>query len=288
MRKETVGTLQMLACAALWSIAGVLFKFIPWHGMVIAALRALIAGAVVFLYLRAKGMRFLVNRKTVPAGVSKGLTCVLFALANKMTTAANAIVLQFTAPVFLLVFSAAMFHRRFRRGDVLAVLLTMGGISLFFLDRLDRGAFLGNLVALAAGVSMGVMYMLMGEVNEEERLSSVLVGELFTVLLGLPFLFLTPPELSARPVLFILILGVFQLGVPYILYALAAGKCPPLACCLLAALEPLLNPVWVLLFYGERPGPFALAGGAAVILTVTVWSLWSHRHPEEERRVKVL
>ena len=288
MRKETVGTLQMLACAALWSIAGVLFKFIPWHGMVIAALRALIAGAVVFLYLRAKCMRFLVNRKTVPAGVSKGLTCVLFALANKMTTAANAIVLQFTAPVFLLVFSAAMFHRRFRRGDVLAVLLTMGGISLFFLDRLDRGAFLGNLVALAAGLSMGVMYMLMGEVNEEERLSSVLVGELFTVLLGLPFLFLTPPELSARPVLFILILGVFQLGVPYILYALAAGKCPPLACCLLAALEPLLNPVWVLLFYGERPGPFALAGGAAVILTVTVWSLWSHRHPEEERRVKVL
>ena len=288
MRKETVGTLQMLACAALWSIAGVLFKFIPWHGMVIAALRALIAGAVVFLYLRAKGMRFLVNRQTVPAGVSKGLTCVLFALANKMTTAANAIVLQFTAPVFLLVFSAAMFHRRFRRGDVLAVLLTMGGISLFFLDRLDRGAFLGNLVALAAGLSMGVMYMLMGEVNEEERLSSVLVGELFTVLLGLPFLFLTPPELSARPVLFILILGVFQLGVPYILYALAAGKCPPLACCLLAALEPLLNPVWVLLFYGERPGPFALAGGAAVILTVTVWSLWSHRHPEEERRVKVL
>lgn len=279
MKRETVGTLQMLACAALWSVAGVMFKFIPWHGMVIAAVRAAIAGATVLVFMRARGIGFLFSRKTLSTGISKGLTCVLFVLANKMTTAANAIVLQYTAPVFLLVFSTALYHRRFRRGDILAVAFTLGGISLFFLDQLGPGQLAGNLVAVGAGMAMGAMYMLMGEVSEAERFSSVLVGEAFTVLLGLPFLFTTPVELSFRPVLFIGILGVFQLGIPYILYALAAGKCPPLACVLLAALEPLLNPVWVLLFYGERPGPFALAGGGAVILAVTLWSVWSARHP---------
>ena len=279
MKKETVGTLQMLACAALWSIAGVMFKFIPWHAMVISAVRAAIAGATVFLFMRYRGIGLLFSRKTLSTGISKGLTCVLFVLANKLTTAANAIVLQYTAPVFLLVFSTVFFRRRFRRGDVLAVALTLGGISLFFLDQLGPGQLAGNLVAVSAGMAMGVMYMLMGEVTEAERFNSVLVGEVFTVLIGAPFLFFTPVELSFRPVLFILILGVAQLGIPYILYALAAGKCPPLACVLLAALEPLLNPIWVLLFYGERPGPFALAGGAVVILAVTLWSVWSYRRP---------
>ena len=267
----------MLACATLWSTAGVLFKFIPWHAMVIAALRALIAGVVLFLYLRWQGMRVIVNRKTVITGITKALTCVLFVLANKLTTAANAIVLQYTAPVFLMIFSAVFFHQSFRRGDVTAVALTLAGISLFFLDRLDRGYLTGNLVAVAAGMTMGAMFMLMGEVTEEERLNSVLMSEVFTLLLGLPFLLTTPVELSFRPVLFIVLLGVFQLGLSYILYSLAAGKCPPLACCLLSSLEPLLNPLWVLLFYGERPGLFALLGGAAVILTVTAWSVWSHR-----------
>ena len=82
-----------------------------------------------------------------------------------------------------------------------------------------------------------------------------------------------PPTLAPVPVTLILVLGVFQLGIPYILYALAAGNCPPLACCLLGALEPLLNPIWVLLFTGEKPGLFALLGGIVVILTVTLWSL---------------
>ena len=154
-----------------------------------------------------------------------------------------------------------------------AVGLTLLGISLFFLGKYDAGRMIGNLVAVAAGASMGVMYMLMGEVTEAERLSSVLIGETFTFLVGVPFLFLAPPALTAVPVTLIVILGIFQLGIPYILYSLAAGKCSPLACCLLGALEPLLNPLWVLLFYGEKPGVFALIGGAVVIATVTVWSM---------------
>ena len=269
--------LQMLACAALWSMAGVMFKYIPWHPLVIAALRAAIAGIVVYLYMRVRGMRPVFSARTLRTGVSKGLTCVLFVVANKLTTAANAIVLQYTAPVFLLVFAVAFLHRRFAREDVAAVVLTLAGITLFFFDRLRTGQLLGNFAAVAAGMSMGLMYLLMGEAEEKERLSSVLVGEIFTVLVGLPVLLTVPTAFTPRSVTLILILGVFQLGIPYILYALAAGKCSALACCLLGALEPLLNPIWVLLFYGERPGTFALLGGAVVILTVTLWSVWSQR-----------
>lgn len=278
MKKENIGILQMIACAVLWSMAGVMFKYIPWHAMVIAALRAMIAGAVVLFYIRLRRMPVLFTKKTILTGISKGLTCTLFVAANKLTTAANAIVLQSTAPVFLLAFSTVFFRRKFRKGDILAVACTLGGISLFFFDQLDGGRLAGNLLAVAAGGCMGAMYMLMGEVNEEERMSSVFLGECFTMLIGLPFLFTTSVELSFRPVLFIVLLGVVQLGIPYILYALAAGKCPPLACSLLAALEPLLNPVWVMLFYGEVPGVFALLGGVVVIASVTVWSIWSDRH----------
>ncbi len=157
MKKETVGTLQMLACAALWSIAGVMFKFIPWHAMVISAVRAAIAGATVFLFMRYRGIGLLFSRKTLSTGISKGLTCVLFVLANKLTTAANAIVLQYTAPVFLLVFAVVFLHRRFAREDVAAVVLTLAGITLFFFDRLGTGQLLGNFAAVAAGMSMGLM-----------------------------------------------------------------------------------------------------------------------------------
>ena len=272
-KTQKIGTAQMLACSLLWSMAGIMFKYIPWNGVVIASLRAAIAGAVVLAFIRVRGMALSVSAKTIPTGIAKGLTCLLFVVANKMTTAANAIVLQYTAPVFLLLFSALIYGRRFSRADVTAVGLTLAGISLFFLGQFDAGRMIGNLIAVAAGASMGVMYMLMGEVTESERLSSVLIGEAFTFLVGVPFLFLYPPAVTAVPAALIVILGIFQLGIPYILYSLAAGKCSPLACCLLGALEPLLNPLWVLIFYGEKPGVFALIGGAVVIATVTVWSM---------------
>ncbi len=277
MKNERRGMLQMLACAALWSTAGVLFKYIPWNAFVIAALRALMAGITVGVYLLLLRQKPVLNRRTVRTGLSMCITCTCFAAANKLTTAANAIVLQYTAPVFLLLYSALLFRRHFRRTDVLAVLFTMAGVALFFFDQLTPGRLLGNLVAVAAGASMGLMYLYMGDAEPAERFSSILLCEIFTVLIGLPFLFREPPELRFVPVLFIVLLGIFQLGIPYILYAHAAASCPPLACVLLSALEPLLNPVWVLLFYGERPGPFALLGGAVVVVTITLWCVLRER-----------
>lgn len=266
--------LEMLLCAALWSIAGIFIKLIPWNSIVIAGLRSLIAGLVMFVYMRARGIGFTADRRSLAGGAALCLTLTCFVAANKLTTAANSIVLQFTAPMFIVVFSALFLKKRFSRADVLAVVLTMAGISLFFFDQLTPGHLAGNCVAIFAGMAFACYYMSLEGASESQRMSAILIAHGLTILVGLPFTFVYPPELSAAPVACILVLGVVQLGIPYVLLGRASGACPPLACSLLGAVEPLLNPVWVFIFDGEAPGLWALIGGVVVVATITVWCVY--------------
>lgn len=266
--------LEMLLCAALWSIAGIFIKLIPWNSIVIAGLRSLIAGLVIFVYMRARGIGFTADRRSLAGGAALCLTLTCFVAANKLTTAANSIVLQFTAPMFIVVFSALFLKKRFSRADVLAVVLTMAGISLFFFDQLTPGHLAGNCVAIFAGMAFACYYMSLEGASESQRMSAILIAHGLTFLVGLPFTFVYPPELSAAPVACILVLGVVQLGIPYVLLGRASGACPPLACSLLGAVEPLLNPVWVFIFDGEAPGLWALIGGVVVVATITVWCVY--------------
>ena len=268
---------EILLCAALWSIAGILMKLIPWSGFVIAGFRSLLAGAVMAVYMAARRIRLTVSRRSVSGGAALCATMTLFSVANKATTAANAIVLQFTAPVWILLLSAIFLKKRFRRADYLAVTLTFLGIVLFFMDGLRAGHTAGNAIALAAGLAFGLYYMSLGDCPEQERMSSVLLGHALTFLVGLPAAFATRPAVSAAALLSLLALGVFQLGIPYVLLARASGVCPPLLCALLGALEPLLNPVWVAIFDGELPGIPALIGGVIVIAAVTSLCIYDAR-----------
>ena len=266
--------LEMLLCAALWSIAGIFIKLIPWNSIVIAGLRSLIAGLVMFVYMRARGIGFTADRRSLAGGAALCLTLTCFVAANKLTTAANSIVLQFTAPMFIVFFSALFLKKRFSRADVLAVVLTMAGISLFFFDQLTPGHLAGNCVAIFAGMAFACYYMSLEGASESQRMSAILIAHGLTFLVGLPFTFVYPPELSAAPVACILVLGVVQLGIPYVLLGRASGACPPLACSLLGAVEPLLNPVWVFIFDGEAPGLWALIGGVVGVATITVWCVY--------------
>ena len=282
MSKENKAIAEMLLCAALWSIAGIFIKLIPWNGFAVASLRSLIAGAVIAAYMALRRFRFIPSRQAIVAGVLEGCVYLCFVCANKLTTAANAIVLQFCSPVFIVIFSALFLKEKIKRSDVTVVLFTLVGITLFFLDRIEGGYVLGNCVAILAGMVMAGMFMTIGKLEGAERFSAVLIGQIFAFAVGLPFCFVRPLELSAVPLLSVLVLGVFQLGISYILYAKSADYCPPLACCLLGALEPLLNPVWVFLFNGERPGPFALVGAVIVIGAITVWCVVGAKKKEQE------
>ncbi|WP_101910717.1 DMT family transporter [Marasmitruncus massiliensis] len=278
LKPEKRAVLLMVICSSLWSIAGIFIKLIPWNPLVIAGWRSLFSAACVLVYQRFTGQTFRLNRASIRSGIFLAVTFLLFVSANKLTTAANAIVLQFTAPVFILILSVLFLKQKVTLPDLLTVLLTMGGISLFFFDQLSPGNLFGNFVAIGAGFSMAAMYLATGSTDEESRMSGILLGHLFTAAIGIPFLFVYETPVTMPAVLSILTLGIVQLGIPYLLYGIAVKDCPPLACSLLGAIEPLLNPVWVFLFTGERPGVFALLGGAVVIATITVWCVWRDRY----------
>ena len=283
MTKERTATLQMLLCAALWSIAGIFIKLIPWNAFAVAGMRSLVAGITIYISMRVMGYRYVLNRKTLIAGFFSGCTYLCFVTANKLTTSANAIVLQFTSPVFIVIYSALLFKKPVRKWDLAVVVLTLAGIALFFLDQLKPGYILGNFVAIAAGMFMAGMFVAVGELKAEERFSGILNGQILTFLVGFPVFLITKPEITGTAVISILILGVFQLGLSYVLYVKASEYCPPLACCLLGAVEPLLNPVWVAIFDGEKPGVFALIGAVIVIVSITVWSIFGQEKQEKRQ-----
>ena len=274
---------EMLLCAALWSIAGIFIKLIPWNSIVIAGIRSLIAGAVMFVYMRYKRIGFTADRRSMLGGLALCCTLTCFVAANKLTTAANSIVLQFTAPMFIVVFSVLFLRKKFSRSDIFAVVLTMLGISLFFFDQLTPGHLLGNCVAIVAGMAFAGYYMSLEGASESERMSAILMAHGLTFCVSIPFIALEPPELGAAPVICIFILGVVQLGIPYVLLGRASGSCPPLACSLLGAVEPLLNPVWVFIFDGEAPGMWALIGGVVVVVTITVWCVYGDLREKAEK-----
>lgn len=274
---------EMLLCAALWSIAGIFIKLIPWNSIVIAGIRSLIAGAVMFVYMRYKRIGFTADRRSMLGGLALCCTLTCFVAANKLTTAANSIVLQFTAPMFIVVFSVLFLKKKFSRSDIFAVVLTMLGISLFFFDQLTPGHLLGNCVAIVAGMAFAGYYMSLEGASESERMSAILMAHGLTFCVSIPFIALEPPELGAAPVICIFILGVVQLGIPYVLLGRASGSCPPLACSLLGLVEPLLNPVWVFIFDGEAPGMWALIGGVVVVVTITVWCVYGDLREKAEK-----
>ena len=266
---------EMLLCAALWSIAGIFIKLIPWNSIVIAGIRSLIAGAVMFVYMRYKRIGFTADRRSMLGGLALCCTLTCFVAANKLTTAANSIVLQFTAPMFIVVFSVLFLKKKFSRSDIFAVVLTMLGISLFFFDQLTPGHLLGNCVAIVAGMAFAGYYMSLEGASESERMSAILMAHGLTFCVSIPFIALEPPELGAAPVICIFILGV--------VLGRASGSCPPLACSLLGAVEPLLNPVWVFIFDGEAPGMWALIGGVVVVVTITVWCVYGDLREKAEK-----
>lgn len=269
--------LLMLTCAALWSIAGIFIKLIPWNPLVIAGFRSLIAAVVVVIYMRRINQKIIINRASVASGVMLMLTFLAFVTANKLTTSANAIVLQFTCPVFILIISALFFKQRFHISDFVTVGLTLFGISLFFFGQFSPGSLLGNCIAVLSGLFLAGMYIVTSRADEASRMSGILLGHIFTAVIGVTMTFFFRTPVTKTAILSIIALGIFQLGIPYILYGIAVKNCPPLACSLLGAVEPLLNPVWVFIFASEVPTVFALFGGMIVIAAVTASCILRNR-----------
>ena len=271
------GMLMFLSCTLLWSISGVLIKTIPWNAIVIAGARSFLAGIVMAIYIKASGMRFFLNRTAVISGVFISLLFMCFVLANKLTTAANAIVIQSSAPMFVLLHNILWGGKRANRIDVITVILAMLGISIFFFDKLQAGMMLGNMIALLSGVLMAAVYITTCGASSESCMNGILFAHGITALIGIPAAFVFETPLGGGSIGGILLLGIVQLGIPYVLYGLAVKHCPPLACSLLGITEAIFNPIWVFIASGESPGVISLCGGVLVLVSIAFWAILSQR-----------
>ena len=282
MRESTKGTLAMIVTALLWSMGGIFIKLIPWNPLAIAGLRGLIGGGVMYVYLRIRKIKPVINKDTIKIALSLAGVCSTFVAANKLTTAANAIVIQYCAPVYVLLYIAFVQKKKLRPLDIAVVPITILGVSLCFIGQMGNGHLAGDIVAVISGFFFAAMFIFSEDVPDQTRASGIMQGQFLTALIGLPVLIATRPAFTLPAIGGILVLGVFQIGIAYVLYSIAIRSAPLLTCSLLAVLEPLLNPVWVFLFAGENPGIWSLVGGVIVVVVITLWYVYDARQKRAE------
>lgn len=266
MTDRTRGVLFVVSAAILWSFGGLLIKLISLHPMATAGGRSAIAAAALWGIARPISARF--TRGQLLGALFYAGTVVFFVIATKTTTAANAILLQYTAPVYVALVSYRLLGERITRVDWLSIVVVLLGMALFFFDGLGGGAFVGNLLAIASGIFFAFNVVLLRKERHGSPMAIILLGNLITALIGLPFMFVQPP--TSNDLLLLVPLGLFQLGLGYLLFVRGVRYVSAVEGTLLPVIEPLLNPLWVALFYGERPSLMAAVGGAIVIGAVTI------------------
>lgn len=260
------------AAALLWSTGGVLIKatsLSPWE---LSFARSLLAAITVALLTRREG--FGLNRVTGVAAVLYAALLILFVSATKWTTAANAIFLQYTAPVYVLLLEPWLFKERFRPRDAVVIGVCVAGMALFFVGRLRPQDVAGNLAALASGLCFALFTLSLRhpDAAKVNRASAVIYGNLLLAVVCVPAFWARGTGVSAGPPLtlhdagIVTFLGTVQIGVAYTLFTRGIARgVRALDAGIVGYVEPVLNPIWVFLFLGERPGVWALAGGMIIV-----------------------
>jgi len=256
----------VLAAALLWSTGGLFIKWTTLSGLELSFGRSLFAAITVALFTRHEG--FGINRLTAVASVLYAALLLLFVLATKQTTAANAIFLQYTAPVYLLILEPLVYKEKFRPRDLITVLVCLAGMTLFFVGKLRPQDVTGNLLALASGLCFALYVLLLrhAKARTVNRASSVIYGSLLLVIFTAPAGLAAIPRLTQHDVLVVLYLGIVQIGLAYTLFTVALARgARSLDAGIVGYIEPVLNPIWVFLVLGEKPSGWALLGGVIII-----------------------
>jgi len=272
--EQRQGMLAVAACAILWSSGGIFIKLVDWHPLAIAGIRSLIASIVILAVL--KRPRFSFSSSQILAALFHAGTMMLFVSATRTTTAANAIILQFTAPIYVAVLGWGILGEKPSVQHWAALGAVAAGMVLFFRDELAPGHMAGNIMAAGSGVTFALFSIFMRRQKDGSPMESMLLSNVRVALIGLPF-YVRGPVPDAAGWISVACLGLFQTGLALLLFTRGIRRITALSAMLIAVLEPLLNPVWVVLFTGERPGPWALAGGGVILVSVTASSVMSVR-----------
>jgi drug/metabolite transporter (DMT)-like permease len=284
MQNISMGRGAIALCAVFWSTSGLFIKLLDWHPVVIAGARSLVAAlfmvAVRWMFrARGKYRRDVFNM--LSAGICYAGAMLFFVIANKLTASANVILLQYSAPVWACLLAWLLLKEKPFWEHWIALALVIGGMILFFREGLTAGSLFGDGLAVVSGVFFGANSVFMRAQKEGNPADSMLVAHILTALFAFPFFFIFPPLISPSSVGAVLFMGIVQIGCASLLFAYGIKRISAIQAMLTASIEPVLNPVWVLIVTREKPSISAIAGGAIILFAIIFSSIiGKNRHPK--------
>jgi drug/metabolite transporter (DMT)-like permease len=284
--QRIAGQGAVLLCAVLWSTSGLFIKLVDWHPALIAGGRSFLATLFLLLLRPLSRGRFRSPVK-IPVLAASGLnyaaTMILFVIANKLTAPANAILLQYTAPVWACLLGWLFLREKPRWGHWVALVMVSAGMFLVFRNGLAGGSLLGDCLALVSGLTFAANSVVMRAQKDGNPADIMICAHIMTTAFSLPFFVMYPPPLTTGNIVRVLFMGVFQIGAASALFAYGIRRISAVQAMLTAAIEPVLSPIWVLLVTGERPAPQVIAGGGVIVSAVVVSSLVGRNIPRPFR-----
>ncbi|MCL1830756.1 MAG: DMT family transporter [Oscillospiraceae bacterium] len=268
-----LGYISVLATALLWSTGGLFIKLVPWSGLSINAARC--AVAFLFKIITRHSIKLEFNKYTITGGLAMAATTTLFAYANKLTTSANAIMLQYSFPMFLILIICITCRTRPKTIDIVTSIIITLGVFFCCLDDMGSGGLFGNALALVSGLTFALYFFI--NANEHSKPDDAnCIGFLISFLIGFPAL-ISEQDYSIMPLLYILILGAIQLGLAYRLLEYGIKRIPAVSASFISTIEPVMNPIWVAIFYHEKVGIYAVIGSVLVISATLFYSVFGSK-----------
>jgi len=264
------GILYVFTAALLWSAGGLFIKLISFSAMQLSFFRCSIAAITFALIFKKRVLLF--NKLSVINSIFYTIVLITFVIATKTTTAANAIFLQATAPIYVLIFEPLLNKTRYERINIITVGVCILGMILFFVGKLELGHLEGNFVALISGITFAALFLGMKQNDQQYQQSSIFWGNILVALICIPFLF-SMEVITVSDLWMVTFLGVFQIAVAYAFFASGLKRILAVEASIISMVEPVFNPVWVFLGYGETPSITAILGGLIILGAIIVRSL---------------
>jgi drug/metabolite transporter (DMT)-like permease len=274
----------VLVTAFLWSTSGLLIKLVPWHPIVFTGVRSLVAAIFLIIIRLLFPSKEAVKNPPFPlwaCAVVYALTLITFVSANKLTTSANAILLQYGAPIWAALMGWYLLKEKPHWEHWCALVVIIGGLFLFFRDGLGSGGFWGDSLAVFSGILFGAHSVFLRMMKDGNPRDAYILAHLMCVVICVPFIFLYPPVLSASSIFIILYMGIIQIGLSLVLFAYGIKRISAVQAMLIAMAEPVFNPLWVFIFIGEKPSVSALLGGGIIMAAVVTSSIIGMRRSRQ-------
>lgn len=269
--RKQLALVMMLAASICFSTGGLFMKLIPWNPLAINGARNLIACVVIGIYFIVIKHKLVINPTVLIGALCMAGVTTGYAVANKLTTAGNTIILQYTAPIWIMIMVYFFFGKKPSTAGAISILIVLAGILCFFSEGMSTGRWLGDAIALLSGVFYAGVFML-NSFEKGDALSSVFLGQLLCGIVLSP-LILKETDFSAPVLWSVFFLGAVQVGLAYIFFTYGTKYIDPLTASIINAIEPILNPLLVAVFYGETLGRLSFIGAAIVLFGILYYNI---------------